>query len=88
MTTPLKASCVHVTNVTVVEPFQLCYDGTTYVGGDTVVDVPAALADNWIANNWATRRRARNRPNRRHARPAKRRSTQTSRAVHWRPKPS
>jgi hypothetical protein len=53
MTAPHKPSCVQVTNMTMVEPFQVCFGGVVYAAGETVTDVPAAEADRWIENGWA-----------------------------------
>jgi hypothetical protein len=53
MTTPQKPSCVHLTNVTVLAPYQVVFDGTVYLPGDTATDVPVDEADRWVLNGWA-----------------------------------
>jgi hypothetical protein len=33
---------------------QVVWNGYTYYGGQTVTDVPAEVAAQWVANGWAT----------------------------------
>jgi hypothetical protein len=48
-----KPAAKRAKRVKVLSPFQVVHDGTAY-WPDAVVTVPAALADRWIANQWAT----------------------------------
>ena len=43
-----------IVNVKVLEPFQIYWDRTIYVGGDTV-DLPADVADRHELAGWITR---------------------------------
>lgn len=46
--------CTCITTVTVNPPHQVCWNGTVYGPGAKVVNVPIAVADEWIRHGWAT----------------------------------
>jgi hypothetical protein len=48
-----KPAAEGIKRVKVLSPFQVVHDGTAY-WPDSVVTVPGALADSWIANRWVT----------------------------------
>jgi hypothetical protein len=40
-------------NVVVLAPYQVWFQGTVYLPGEKVRDVPDETAENWILNGWA-----------------------------------
>jgi len=49
--TAAKDTAKDTTKVTVVEPFQVAFDGVVYMPGDPVT-VPVAVADQWRKAGW------------------------------------